>query len=181
MNTILKFYIEVLVAGIFCAIFGLISLLRLDFIRPDGAIFISLPLLLPLVIIAFRDGLRGSVICALLGGVLLYVTKSGSSFHLAEFIEMVLAPLLASLIGLFKTYSRPTYQRILAAASLGEIARLIAMSFGACFYSGEFRADSLVPALVDNFYYLIVDFGLLIGILTFLYFLTKGSLFEYKI
>lgn len=181
MKTILKFYIEVLVASIVCAIFGLISLFRIDFIRPDGVVFVYLPVMFPLVVIAMRYGLRGAGLCALLGGILFYVAKGGNSLTVAEFTEIFLSLGFASLAGLFKTYSRPSIRRILGAAVTAEGLRLLGLSIGAAFYSGAFDIKRLEGALIDNTFFLVTDLGMLLILLSLAYYLTKGGLYEYKI
>lgn len=181
MKTLLKFYIEVLIAGIFCAMFGLVSLFRLDFIRPGGAVFVYLPLALPLVIVGFRSGLKGSIPCALLGAVLFHVTKGPSGAPLASFVEVYLSLGLASLAGLFKTYSKASLRRVVAAALSAEALRYISLSLGGSLYSGTFNSARLGPSCIDNLYFIAVDGVLLLGLLSLGYLLTKGSLYEYKI
>lgn len=181
MKTILRFYIEVLIASILCATLGLISLLRIDFIRPGGVIFVYLAPLFPLVVMALRYGLRGSIPCALLGAILLYVSKGGSLLPTAALIEIFASFGLAGLIGLLKTYSKTSIKRVLATGLIAEGLRLIGLSLGGAFYSGAFEMAQFSKALTANFYFLAVDLAIMMALLSLGYYLTKGRLYEYRL
>lgn len=181
MNTILKFYIELFVASILSAILGLMMLVRLDFIKPDGVVFVGISSLLPIVILGYRNGLRGAVPCALMGGALFYYIRYGSVMDYAALTELILAPLFASLAGLFKTYSRPSYLRVMLGGVFAEAMRLIFLSIGGHFSYPEPGISTLISSFIDNFYFVAADTLVLLAILSALYFSTKGRLFEYKI